>query len=262
MQSIGQAEPVFTHPRFNNVSNPFCPFSFTGYLRLPTFITPNKIYVAVLLKLGVPGRKLIIDRDTVRKATNGVKHNVAMDVIAQLPELLHDPLAVFDSKTQPNAKVILIDAKDDSGRPVIVALHINAIADRLQIIRIASVYGKDGGYRMMTDWIGEGLLRYAKDEENALGTTQGLQLPKRGSPMRVSGVNLLSKEDIVNFDGDLNFSKTRTSAANITDTPAFKRWFAGSKVVDEKNSIKNGYFFKSKVMPKFAKFPWHYFWHY
>ncbi|MDL5383422.1 hypothetical protein QSI17_04920 [Aeromonas hydrophila] len=165
---------------------------------------------AVLQAVGAPDLPLRITRDIVRKATNGVKHDVPMPVIEQLPELLHDPIAVFDSKTEQGAKTILIDASDASGRPIITAVHLNAKAGRIDINRIASVYGKDNSHRVLMGWVEEGLLRYAKEKQNPLGTTQGLQLPKRGSPERVSDSNILSRGDIAK---DADKVRDRVTAA-------------------------------------------------
>ncbi|MEA9441470.1 LPD38 domain-containing protein [Aeromonas caviae] len=164
----------------------------------------------VLQAVGAPDLPLRITRDIVRKATNGVKHDVPMPVIEQLPELLHDPIAVFDSKTEQGAKTILIDARDASGRPIITAVHLNAKAGRIDINRIASVYGKDNGIGAMERWIDEGLLRYAREKQNPLGTTQGLQLPKRGSPERVYDSNILTKDDI--RKGGIKMSQASTAA--------------------------------------------------
>ena len=166
----------------------------------------------VLRLVGAPDLPLRITRDIVRKATNGVKHDVPMHVIEKMPELLHDPVAVFDSKTESDAKTILVDAVDTSGRPVITAIHLNAKAGRVEINRIASVYGKDNGVAAMARWIDEGLLRYAREKQNPLGTTQGLQLPKRGSPERVYGSNILTKDDI--RKGRIKMSQTNTAAAD------------------------------------------------
>ncbi|MCF5912046.1 LPD38 domain-containing protein [Aeromonas veronii] len=171
---------------------------------------------AVLQAVGAPDLPLRITRDIVRKATNGVKHDVPMPVIEQLPELLHDPIAVFDSKTEQGAKTILIDASDASGRPIITAVHLNAKAGRIDINRIASVYGKDNSHRVLMGWVEEGLLRYAKEKQNPLGTTQGLQLPKRGSPERVSDSNILSRGDIAK---DADKVRDRVTAAG-PQTPA------------------------------------------
>lgn len=164
----------------------------------------------VLQAIGAPDLPLRITRDIVRKATNGVKHDVPMPVIEQMPELLHDPIAVFDSRTEQGAKTILIDAKDASGRPIITAVHLNAKAGRIDINRIASVYGKDNSNRVLMGWIEEGLLRYAKEKQNPLGTTQGLQLPKRGSPERVSSSNILSRGDLAK---DADKVRDRVAAA-------------------------------------------------
>jgi len=164
----------------------------------------------VLQAVGAPDLPLRITRDIVRKATNGVKHDVPMPVIEQLPELLHDPIAVFDSKTEQGAKTILIDARDASGRPIITAVHLNAKAGRIDINRIASVYGKDNSHRVLMGWVEEGLLRYAKEKQNPLGTTQGLQLPKRGSPERVYDSNILSRGDLAK---DADKVRDRVTAA-------------------------------------------------
>ncbi|MFM5474980.1 LPD38 domain-containing protein [Aeromonas veronii] len=165
---------------------------------------------AVLRRVGAPDLPLRITRDIVRKATNGVKHDVPMHVIEKMPELLHDPVAVFDSRTESDAKTILVDAVDTSGRPVITAIHLNAKAGRVEINRIASVYGKDNGIGAMERWIDDGLLRYAREKQNPLGTTQGLQLPKRGSPERVYDSNILTKDDI--RKGGIKMSQTSTAA--------------------------------------------------
>ncbi|MGU5529397.1 LPD38 domain-containing protein [Aeromonas caviae] len=164
----------------------------------------------VLQAVGAPDLPLRITRDIVRKATNGVKHDVPMPVIEQLPELLHDPIAVFDSKTEQGAKTILIDARDASGRPIITAVHLNAKAGRIDVNRIASVYGKDNSHRVLMGWVEEGLLRYAKEKQNPLGTTQGLQLPKRGSPERVYDSNILSRGDLAK---DADKVRDRVTAA-------------------------------------------------
>ncbi len=164
----------------------------------------------VLQAVGAPDLPLRITRDIVRKATNGVKHDVPMPVIEQLPELLHDPIAVFDSKTEQGAKTILIDAHDASGRPIITAVHLNAKAGRIDVNRIASVYGKDNSHRVLMGWVEEGLLRYAKEKQNPLGTTQGLQLPKRGSPERVYDSNILSRGDLAK---DADKARDRVTAA-------------------------------------------------
>lgn len=192
----------------------------------------------VLQAVGAPDLPLRITRDIVRKATNGVKHDVPMPVIEQLPELLHDPIAVFDSKTEQGAKTILIDARDASGRPIITAVHLNAKAGRIDINRIASVYGKDNGIGAMERWIDEGLLRYAREKQNPLGTTQGLQLPKRGSPERVYDSNILTKDDIRKGGIKMSQSVADNSPSLEQSITQKAKYQAGAALGSVKNYIK------------------------
>ncbi|MFJ5338114.1 hypothetical protein ACIPSD_03270 [Pectobacterium sp. CHL-2024] len=172
----------------------------------------------VLRALGAPNLDMFINRDTVRKATNGVKHDVPLSVIENLPELMHDPLAVYRSSTQTDAVVILLEAQDVNGDPVISAVHMNARKQNMEINRIASVYGTEEGKKIKT-MEREGLTLYRRKKENPDNPhsqglqlpkeersyqgsdsanrrySQGLQLPKEGDPAE-SSKNILSSADI------------------------------------------------------------------
>lgn len=172
----------------------------------------------VLRALGAPNLDMVITRDTVRKATNGVKHDVPMGVIERLPELMHDPVAVYRSRTEDNAVVVLLEANDANGDPVLSAVHMNAVRQHMEINRIASVYGTEEGKKINT-MEREGLALYRREKENpgnplSIGLqlpkeersyqgsdsasrrySQGLQLPKEGDPAE-SGQNILSSDDI------------------------------------------------------------------
>lgn len=196
---------------------------------------------AVLRAVGAPDLSMTITRDTIRKAINGVKHDVLLEDIQNLPELLSDPIAVFDSRTESSAKTVLVNTKDESGRPVIAAVHFNHKYGRLELNKVASVYGKDNGYKVMADWIDEGLLRYVKEKQNPLGTTQELQLLKRGSPERVSGSNILTKDDIRKGGG------IKMSQSVADNGPALEQslkqkaaYQAGAALGSVKNWMKQG----------------------
>ncbi|HDL7972599.1 TPA: hypothetical protein PXQ01_003800 [Yersinia enterocolitica] len=172
----------------------------------------------VLKALGAPNLDMFITRDTVRKATNGIKHEVPMSIIEQLPELLHDPLAVYRSSTQDNAVVVLLEAKDVSNNPVVTAIHLNAKKGFIEVNKIASVYGTVGGMQKINGMEDAGLTLYKREKQNPeklhsrglqlpkentyqgsesqSGTAQELQLLKRGSPNQDSVKNILSSTDI------------------------------------------------------------------
>ncbi|EHD9191472.1 hypothetical protein JOU96_004403 [Salmonella enterica] len=156
-------------------------------IRITTGRTPP-----VLRHIGAPDLPLVISRDTVRKATNGVKHDVPMEVIEQLPELMHDPEAVYQSATEKNAVVMLFDAVDKNGDPVIGAVHLKASKKGLEINKVASVYGAFPGKMSKMDR--EGLALYKK--QNPDNQTAGVLQLHGDSDHQGSVNNILSPDDI------------------------------------------------------------------
>lgn len=148
----------------------------------------------VLRHIGAPDLPLVISRDTVRKATNGVKHDVPMEVIEQLPELMHDPEAVYQSATEKNAVVMLFDAVDKNGDPVIGAVHLKADKKGLEINKVASVYGTKGGVRKINSMDNAGLALYKK--QNPDNQSAGVLQLHGDSDHQGSGKNILSPDDI------------------------------------------------------------------
>ncbi|EAM8780422.1 hypothetical protein B1R06_26090 [Salmonella enterica] len=146
----------------------------------------------VLRHIGAPDLPLVISRDTVRKATNGVKHDVPMEVIEQLPELMHDPEAVYQSATEKNAVVMLFDTVDKNGDPVIGAVHLKADKKGLKINKIASVYGAFPSKLSKMDR--EGLALYKK--QNPDNQSAGVLQLHGDSDHQGSGKNILSPDDI------------------------------------------------------------------
>ncbi|EJB2594049.1 hypothetical protein MT629_005067, partial [Salmonella enterica] len=147
----------------------------------------------VLRHLGAPDLPVSISRDIIRKAINGVSHDVEMGTIEKLPELMHDPLAVYESATQDNALVLWLDAEDKNGDPVLAAVHMNGGKKRLEINRIASVYGTEEGKKIVSmEKRGLALYRKKNPEEYRL---RGLQLPVADGSQG-SGTKILQPDDI------------------------------------------------------------------
>lgn len=150
----------------------------------------------VLRHLGAPDLPVSISRDIIRKAINGVSHHVEMDTIEKLPELMHDPLVVYESATQDNALVLWLNAVDRNGDPILAAVHMNSKKDAIEINRIASVYGTEEGkkIRYMEK---QGLALYRSDKLNPDGSLlRGLQLPKGDRTSQGSGNKVLQPDDI------------------------------------------------------------------
>lgn len=150
----------------------------------------------VLRHLGAPDLPVSISRDVVRKAINGVSHDVKMETIEKLPELMHDPLAVYDSATQDNALVLWLDAVDRNNDPVLVAVHMNSKKDVIEVNRIASVYGTEEG-KKIRHMERQGLALYRSDKLNPDSSLlRGLQLPKGDRANQGSGTKVLQPDDI------------------------------------------------------------------
>jgi hypothetical protein len=151
----------------------------------------------VLQVLGAEDLPVVMTQRTLAKILDG-KHHVSAEVVKRLPELLDDPLMVFDSASD-GGLVILTDQQTGSS-PVVVAVHLSVKEQRYQVNRVASIYGKD-----RAGWVEEqieaGRLRYVKNRKVlAEHMTGGLQLPKvSGALQGLSNKRILSQEDLVKF---------------------------------------------------------------
>ena len=175
---------------------------------------------AVLTALGVPAKPIVISRDVARKATNGVKHNVPLDIVKQLPEILANPVMVFDSKTAPGSLVVLSELEDVSHRAVMVALHLGQQRGRLRVNLISSLYGKDDDRFFMQE-IAAGRLRYRQTQKSADWVRhRGLYLPRGGSPDQRSSwpKKILVEADIVKPSAPLQKAAILFFKAHIDDT--------------------------------------------
>ncbi|MBY5942289.1 hypothetical protein KUW00_15525 [Halomonas sp. DP5N14-9] len=152
----------------------------------------------VLASLGAPDLPISITRDVLNKATSA-KHHVSMETIQRLPELLHDPVAILDSRTSQDALVVLVNAVDAKGKAVLVPIHLNKRQQYIHVNRVASVYGKDGAQRFVEKGIEEGRMRYVNKRKSPEWLQSSrLQLPGEGAPSRGFDKSVITPDDIVN----------------------------------------------------------------
>ncbi len=144
--------------------------SVVGYINVGA--TPD-----VLKMLGLPDVKVTIHGNTFNKVMQA-KHNITAKALKQLPAQINNPVAIMKSSTRENGYVVLtelIEREDAKDKPVIAALHLKQDANGLELINIASVYGRSN------DQIQHGLendLLYWNNKKGAdLVNAFGLQLP-------------------------------------------------------------------------------------
>jgi len=154
---------------------------------------------AVLQLAGAGELPLMVPPSLLTKVTKDV-HAVPIEALRALPESLADPVAVFQSRTQPDSLVVLTEYTEGS-KPVIIAVTLDKQAGRdLMVNQVASIYGK--GAQTLADMFGELLLYENKEKSSAWARREGLQLPKRGTPTQNSERSIPGPDDIVKQGND------------------------------------------------------------
>nr|DAE03342.1 MAG TPA: Large polyvalent protein associated domain 38 [Podoviridae sp. ct9R41] len=100
---------------------------------------------SVLKMLGLPDANVVISGSVLKKVMLG-KHNVTPDTLKQLPKQINDPVAVMKSSTQQNGYVVLTELTENVNgvnKPVVAALHLKQTSQGIELINIASVYGRN-----------------------------------------------------------------------------------------------------------------------
>lgn len=142
----------------------------SGYVNVGT--TPS-----VLKMLGLPDVKVSIHSSTFKKVMGG-KHQVTPETLKQLPQQINNPIAVMRSSTEPNGYVVLtelIERENGKDKPVIAALHLKQDANGLELLNIASVYGRSNA--QIQRGLNNDLLYWNKAKGTKFVSTFGLQLP-------------------------------------------------------------------------------------
>lgn len=152
---------------------------------------------AVYRALGARNLEMVMPASVVHKATDPTvrAHQVRLEDMQRLPELIADPVAVMHSATEGDALVALVEAKDVYGSPVIAAIHLNGKgAGFAEINKIASVYGKDNSTALQSQ-LDNNLLYLNKAKAAKWLHAVGLQLPEANT-LSGSSKNILSPDDI------------------------------------------------------------------
>lgn len=154
----------------------------------------------VLTALGVKELPLLMRQKVLAKIMGeGEKdHNLSADIVKRLPALIADPVAVFRSGEKATAKgmVVLTEASDKNGDPVLVAVHLSIKDGGIEFNDVASVYGKRNIGKWLADQVAEKNVLYLDKKKAA-----GLQVSARlQSPIALNSggaKKILSPADIV-----------------------------------------------------------------
>ena len=195
----------------------------------------------VFKSVGFNSLPMTIGTRHIDYALNGTKDNDHFwgeESLKELPELLKKPVAIFVSETQPDTSVVALLSKKVNGKQAIAPVIIDGfgVQNGIEIDSnaVASVFGKGNSVdKLLYEAIvneGKGafsLLYWNKKEAISLLNVRRLQLPAH---IKISDGFIHSiREDA---------SPVKPVINGQTDTKQFKRWFKGSKVVDEDGKPK------------------------
>lgn len=116
---------------------------------------------------GVPNAKMSISQDTYKKAGNlpnrfKKNHNLGDDILKNLPELLQDPQYIFNSNSVNGRYVGILNALDNEGRPVLVA--IEPANGQLKVNLLPSLYGRNNFSNFLAKQTKKGNLLFDKSK--------------------------------------------------------------------------------------------------
>ncbi|TSK01620.1 hypothetical protein FPL06_15875 [Xanthomonas citri pv. glycines] len=160
---------------------------------------------ACLRMLGFPDISLRMNQGVLRKIATGKggeRPGLPPASICKLPELIDEPVAIFESATVTGALVVLTSAADSDGNGnLVVSVQANLVDANSRVNMITSAYSKQ-----RSNWVGEqvaaGRARYA-DEKKSPGILEisGPTLNRRTEPGSQSSTlqKVLLPEDLDKF---------------------------------------------------------------
>ena len=171
--------------------------------------TPPVLKMLGLKEVKVAMRESVIDKILF-------EHSVSVDDLKRIPAQINNPIAVMrsnPSSTNPNGLVVLTELNEivnGKEKPIIAALQLKKSGDQLEVINIASVYGRD-----LDTQIGNDLSRaiyWNKTKGYQFARTVGLQLPSSlTSADNLSLSNIKTEVDLSQY---LSAKNNQESSAN------------------------------------------------
>lgn len=93
-----------------------------------------------------------------------INHPFSLVSIVNLPECLHDPIAVFQSKTRIDCKVVLTELMEKAVN-IVVAIEMHKFCGKAKANSIRSIYPKDNIKDILRWVIEDGLLEYVHKQK-------------------------------------------------------------------------------------------------
>lgn len=206
-----------------------------------------------LTESGLDEIPLETDTKIIKKMMRKDKdHVVKSRTVKALPYLLHNPLAVFESNTQPESVIVLLNAQDKNGLPVMVSIKKNVQKNVNEVNFITSGYGRKKEFfrRLMSE---EKLLKITKNAPDWLqefknSENNSISENHKSVNTASNGGNIIIADDKGQNNPETYYQRTKK-----TNTLNFKKWFGKSVTVDENGRPQVFYHGSGKVFSVFDR---------
>lgn len=192
----------------------------------------------VFRKIGLSDVPMTFDQRHTDYAVNGTKadHQMSMEMIERLPELMENPIAIIGSETRADDSLVAIVEATINGKPVVAPVTIQKTSKsndvQIDANHLASAYGKKNAVR---------LLENAIQKENADGVGVYYLDKSRASNLfsdgRVQFPAISEQAGLIHSIFDAG-SPVKRKYLEQTETRQFKSWFEGSQIVNEDGNPK------------------------
>lgn len=194
----------------------------------------------ILKRYGAQDLPLSMTQQVMSKIT-GMKHSIALDELAKLPDQIANPIMLFKGSV-PDSFTVITEITDKSGNDVLAAIHLNKKQGRLYVNNVASVYGKENMINYVQKNIDNQNLLFADTKKAPMWfTTRGLQLPK------VVQTNIAANNNIPTSAENVNSKSKNFEERFALDTKGEKDYQKRSKyLANSDENLRN--FMKDSVV--------------
>lgn len=110
--------------------------------------TPN-----VLLAIGAEQLPVIMNPNDIDKCLscrtsnrNKNSHDLTIEEMNSLPELLANPVMILQDPKNPNYKTVVTDTFDKDGQPFVIGIELAATMQRNTVNRVSTIYGRENAF--------------------------------------------------------------------------------------------------------------------
>lgn len=129
---------------------------------------------------------IVINQTNVEKIINGKHSNIPRNIIENIDTELNNSVFAMDSRTVDNAKIVVLDAVDTDGNPIIASLTQDKKSGKIVVNELTSVYEKRDFQNYINRTIEDGKNIYTNEKTEQWLPRRGLQLPTRFTTDSVS----------------------------------------------------------------------------